>query len=122
MLQAWNISSFSCPLSSGDQCCDDLYSPSQSALLTCHAVMSCPISFASLFVCSLSVMQFLKAAKSCVYFFFQKFKWIEDHLGAEWINRAIITRDKTMVYGDVLIDDKPSIQGMWLHPILFSQR
>ncbi|XP_076468956.1 5'(3')-deoxyribonucleotidase, cytosolic type-like [Babylonia areolata] len=46
--------------------------------------------------------------KYCV---FEKFKWVEDHLGEEWINRLILTKDKTMVNGDLLIDDRPRIRG-----------
>lgn len=36
---------------------------------------------------------------------------IEKHLGAAWLNRTIMTHDKTMVRGDLLIDDKPEIFG-----------
>ncbi|KAK7112545.1 hypothetical protein V1264_011989 [Littorina saxatilis] len=42
----------------------------------------------------------------------EKFKWVEDHLGPDWISRLVITKDKTMVHGDVLIDDKPRIRGV----------
>lgn len=36
---------------------------------------------------------------------------LERHIGAGWAERAIITKDKTLVHGDVLIDDKPDIKG-----------
>lgn len=46
----------------------------------------------------------------------EKMGWIEEHLGAEWLDRVIITSDKTLVNGDVLIDDKPNITGRSLTP------
>ena len=49
----------------------------------------------------------------------EKMDWVERHLGSEWLNRTIITSDKTLVRGDVLIDDKPNIKGAmtpsWTH-------
>lgn len=41
----------------------------------------------------------------------EKFAWVEQHLGSEWIGRMLLTQDKTWVRGDVLIDDKPQISG-----------
>ncbi len=41
----------------------------------------------------------------------EKLEWIEEHLGQTWVERTIITRDKTFVVGDILIDDKPGITG-----------
>jgi len=41
----------------------------------------------------------------------EKHNWIEKHLGKEWIRDLIISSDKTLVYGDYLIDDKPDIHG-----------
>merc|ERR1719482_2432098 len=46
----------------------------------------------------------------------EKFEWVRDHLGPEWVPRIICTSDKTAVRGDVLIDDKPSIRGAH-HPV-----
>ncbi len=40
-----------------------------------------------------------------------KFRWVAEHLGPEMAEATIITRDKTRVRGDVLIDDKPQITG-----------
>ena len=37
---------------------------------------------------------------------------MEEHLGSEFTKRVILTRDKTLVRGDVLIDDKPTIGGI----------
>lgn len=49
----------------------------------------------------------------------EKMEWVEKHLGADWLNRTIITSDKTLVRGTVLIDDKPNIKGamqpVWKH-------
>ncbi|KAK2156686.1 hypothetical protein LSH36_207g03020 [Paralvinella palmiformis] len=39
------------------------------------------------------------------------FEWVEHHLGWNWINKIIITKDKTIISGDLLIDDKPVIKG-----------
>lgn len=41
----------------------------------------------------------------------EKFQWVEDHLGPEWVARIVLTKDKTLVRGDVLIDDKPEVTG-----------
>jgi 5'-nucleotidase len=49
---------------------------------------------------------------------------VAEHLGERWRSRIIFTGDKTMVMGDILIDDKPEITGIyepvWAH-ILFDQ-
>ncbi len=55
----------------------------------------------------------------------EKFEWVEMHLGKEWIKRIIMTKDKTIVKANYLIDDKPSISGVvqipeWEH-ILYTQ-
>lgn len=53
-----------------------------------------------------------------------KHDWLVKHLGPEWADRLVITKDKTLVDGDILIDDKPEITGKieprWEH-ILFDQ-
>lgn len=41
----------------------------------------------------------------------EKFEWVVRHLGQEYHDRVIITNDKTLVRGDLLIDDKPEIRG-----------
>lgn len=43
----------------------------------------------------------------------EKAQWVEEHLGKEWLERLIITRDKTVVFGDILFDDKPNIKGLF---------
>ena len=58
----------------------------------------------------------ISAYRHCVS---EKFAWVEQHLGGEWIGRIILTKDKTWARGDVLIDDKPHITGTltptWVH-------
>ena len=46
----------------------------------------------------------------------EKLAWVERHLGASWVDRVIITKDKTLV-GDprrrcVLVDDRPGVAGL----------
>lgn len=55
---------------------------------------------------------------------YEKFAWVEKHLGHDFLEQIILTRDKTVVSGDLLIDDKPDIDGVepnptWEH-ILFT--
>uniref|UniRef100_A0A8C2FCC3 5',3'-nucleotidase, mitochondrial n=1 Tax=Cyprinus carpio TaxID=7962 RepID=A0A8C2FCC3_CYPCA len=57
----------------------------------------------------------------CVCF---QYAWIEKHLGPEFLEKIILTKDKTIVTGDILIDDKPEILGVepspsWEH-VLFT--
>jgi 5'-nucleotidase len=53
----------------------------------------------------------------------EKVRWVERHLGKKWVKDVILTHDKTLVYGDFLLDDKPNIKGLrkpaWLQ-IVFS--
>jgi 5'-nucleotidase len=41
----------------------------------------------------------------------EKYQWVEAYLGSKWTDRIILTKDKTLVRGDILIDDKPQITG-----------
>ncbi len=54
----------------------------------------------------------------------EKYEWVEEHLGSDWTPRIILTRDKTIVSGHFLIDDKPEIEGAavpsWEH-IVYDQ-
>lgn len=55
----------------------------------------------------------------------EKYAWVRQWLGEEFLPRMIITRDKTVVKGRVLIDDKPAVKGRcdepeWEH-IVFEQ-
>lgn len=42
----------------------------------------------------------------------EKAQWVRENLGEFWLKRLIITKDKTIVDGDYLIDDKPEIKGV----------
>lgn len=63
----------------------------------------------------------LNIYKNCVQ---EKYEWVEQHLGLDFIARMIVTKDKTVVHGDVLIDDKPVVTGSripaWQH-IVYDQ-
>ena len=54
----------------------------------------------------------------------EKYEWVERHLGAEFVTRMIVSKDKTIVRGDVLVDDNPRVTGAcqasWRH-VLFDQ-
>ena len=58
----------------------------------------------------------LSEYKNCVL---EKYEWVEEHLGSRFISKMIITKDKTIVRGDVLFDDKIAISGVkkpaWKH-------
>lgn len=41
----------------------------------------------------------------------EKEAWVKEHLGKDFVKRLILTHDKTMVHGEILIDDKPEIFG-----------
>lgn len=63
----------------------------------------------------------LKSYTNCVL---EKYEWVDMYLGKEWVNKIVLTRDKTLVNGDILIDDNPKIKGAltpkWEH-VLYSQ-
>ena len=54
----------------------------------------------------------------------EKYHWVFDNLGDDWVNNIILTKDKTIVRGDVLIDDMPEVKGSmtpeWDH-VIFDQ-
>lgn len=54
----------------------------------------------------------------------EKYEWVERHLGPGFVARMIVTKDKTVVHGDVLVDDKPEVVGVrrpdWRH-VLYDQ-
>ncbi|KAM5152207.1 5'(3')-deoxyribonucleotidase, mitochondrial [Mantella aurantiaca] len=63
----------------------------------------------------------IKRYQYCPY---EKYAWVEKHLGHEFLEQIILTRDKTVVSADLLIDDRPDITGAeakpsWEH-ILFT--
>jgi 5'-nucleotidase len=52
----------------------------------------------------------------------EKYQWVEKYFGRKLTSKIILTKDKTLVRGDILIDDKPDITGImkpsWEH-VLF---
>jgi len=58
-----------------------------------------------LFICTSP----LSAYRNCVL---EKFEWVERVLGPGWMKRIILTKDKTLVKADYLIDDNPEIKGV----------
>ncbi len=55
----------------------------------------------------------LSAYEHCVL---EKYKWIEKYFGRSWIKRLILTKDKTIINANFLIDDKPVITGVQPQP------
>jgi 5'-nucleotidase len=53
-----------------------------------------------LYICTAPV----KSSNYCAQ---EKLNWVREHLGEHWLDRVILCQDKTMVAGDLLIDDKP---------------
>ncbi len=43
----------------------------------------------------------------------EKQDWVEKYLGRENVRKMIISSDKTVIRGDVLIDDRPTIEGIY---------
>jgi len=66
------------------------------------------------FICTSPMRQY----QNCVA---EKYEWVEKNLGFEWTMRLILSRDKTLVQGNLLIDDKPEVTGSvkptWEHII-----
>ncbi|XP_038136020.1 5'(3')-deoxyribonucleotidase, mitochondrial-like [Cyprinodon tularosa] len=56
----------------------------------------------------------IKHYKHCPY---EKYAWVEKHFGPNFLEQVILTRDKTLIAGDLLIDDKPDIQGVEPRPV-----
>jgi 5'-nucleotidase len=46
----------------------------------------------------------------------EKYQWVEKYMGKEWLRRIILTVDKTVIKGDLLIDDNHSIKGAEKQP------
>ncbi len=69
------------------------------------------------FICSSEIF----ANENCLT---EKKNWINRHFGEVFAKNAIFTKDKTLIKGDFLIDDKPEITGVyspeWKH-IIFDQ-
>jgi 5'-nucleotidase len=52
----------------------------------------------------------------------EKYAWVENNFGPEFVSRLVVTKDKTLIRGQYLIDDNPKIDGRfdpeWEH-VLF---
>lgn len=40
-----------------------------------------------------------------------QYAWVEKHFGPEFLERIVLTQDKTVVSADLLIDDRPDVTG-----------
>lgn len=56
------------------------------------------------FICSSP----LSTYRNCVL---EKYEWVEKYLGPDWVRQLILTKDKTIIKADFLIDDRPLITG-----------
>jgi len=69
----------------------------------------------SIYICTAPLSQY----ENCVL---EKYTWMEKHFGKDFTRRIIVTKDKTLIKGDFLIDDAPNVEGIkspeWKH-ILF---
>ncbi|KAM4632250.1 5'(3')-deoxyribonucleotidase, mitochondrial [Discoglossus pictus] len=61
------------------------------------------------FICTSPIKRF----RHCPY---EKYAWVEKHFGHEFLEQIVLTRDKTVVSADLLIDDRPDITGAELNP------
>lgn len=43
-----------------------------------------------------------------------QYAWVEKHFGPDFLEQIVLTRDKTVVSADLLIDDRLDIIGKWL--------
>ena len=54
----------------------------------------------------------------------EKYSWVERYFGVEMVKNIIVAKDKTLIHGDFLVDDRPEISGVthatWEH-IVFDQ-
>ena len=69
-----------------------------------EAVKKIAVAGNNVFICTAPLDNY----ENCVL---EKYEWIEEHLGREWTKKIILTKDKTLIRGDILIDDKPDITG-----------
>ncbi|ELK15766.1 5'(3')-deoxyribonucleotidase, mitochondrial [Pteropus alecto] len=42
-----------------------------------------------------------------------RYAWVEKHFGPDFLEQVVLTRDKTVISADLLIDDRPDITGKW---------
>ncbi|MBI4447700.1 5'-3'-deoxyribonucleotidase [Candidatus Woesearchaeota archaeon] len=85
--------------------------PMEGAL---EALLEMEKAVKEVFICTSPLTNY----KNCVR---EKYEWVEQHLNSNWVKKIILTKDKTIVRGDILIDDKPEIRGVeipsWEHII-----
>ncbi|XP_015670531.1 5'(3')-deoxyribonucleotidase, cytosolic type [Protobothrops mucrosquamatus] len=89
--------------------------PIPGAIEAMHEMNQMPNT--DVFICTSPIRKY----EYCVL---EKYRWVAQHLGPNFVGRIILTRDKTVVSADLLIDDKDTIKGVepnpsWEH-ILFS--
>nr|XP_019571541.1 PREDICTED: 5'(3')-deoxyribonucleotidase, mitochondrial isoform X1 [Rhinolophus sinicus] len=60
----------------------------------------------AVFICTSPIKKY----KYCPY---EKYAWVEKHFGPHFLEQVVLTRDKTVVSADLLIDDRPDITGKW---------
>jgi len=44
----------------------------------------------------------------------EKYHWVEKYFERDFTKRLVLTKDKTIIHGDFLIDDKPKPEKMGL--------
>lgn len=62
-----------------------------------------------MFICTSPIKKY----RYCPY---EKYAWVEKHFGPEFLEQIVLTRDKTVVSADLLIDDRPDITGAEQNP------
>ncbi len=81
--------------------------PMDGAVEAFHEIVDASQAYGfKVFICT-TAKRFYKNPH-CLY---EKGEWVSNHLGREHTDRIIFTRDKTLVYGTVLVDDKPVVTG-----------
>uniref|UniRef100_A0A8C3T042 5',3'-nucleotidase, mitochondrial n=1 Tax=Chelydra serpentina TaxID=8475 RepID=A0A8C3T042_CHESE len=63
----------------------------------------------AVFICTSPIKKY----RYCAY---EKYAWVEKHFGQEFLEQMVLTRDKTVISGDLLIDDRPDITGAEPNP------
>lgn len=70
------------------------------------------------FICTSPLSEY----ENCVL---EKYQWVDEKLGKDWVKKLMITKDKTLIKAEFLIDDKPEIKGaetpVWEH-IIYTQQ
>ncbi|KAM8818712.1 5'(3')-deoxyribonucleotidase, mitochondrial isoform 2-T2 [Rhynchonycteris naso] len=66
------------------------------------------------FICTSPIRMY----KYCPY---EKYAWVEKHFGPDFLERVVLTRDKTVVSADLLIDDRLDITGKWPAAVVTSE-